>query len=298
MIWICLAAMALVVLTAYSEPKWMNVLSSERNELVFEQRVRDYGAYQLRRDHPKHLLAAFSVATTLLFILAFIAGIGSGIPAHVDNVITEINAQTMSQLEEIFEIPENKTTEKPASAAKAEPPVSRTAATETTPLVIADPMAAVHSSEMEPTEPEAPMLYGTLSSPLGAGTGSGTAINTETDGTALLSVCDDCIIDIPSEMPTFPGGEDAMRKYLKSKIWLSELDIERNVSGTLWFTFVVDKNGKVDRIELLRGWGETTDAEKRAKDALRSMPDWKPGTMNGKPVNVRVRVPVRIVLRD
>jgi periplasmic protein TonB len=298
MIWICLVAVALVVLTAWSEPSWMNVLSNERNELVFEHRMRDYGAYQLRKNHAKHLATAFTIATGLLCVLGFATGSGQDMRVNTEEVMADLNARTMAQLEEIFEIPEKKQANKVGEKAPPSAPPKQPAASESTPIVTDDPITSTFAAVSEPTELELPAMTGDPFATPTATTPGGSSNDDVGGGAGTGKSTEDRIEDVATEMPSFPGGDVALTRYLQSKIWLSESDIERNVSGTLWFTFVVRKNGKVDNIELLRGWGETTDVERRAKNALTSMPEWKPGTMNGVPVNVRVRVPVKIILRN
>ncbi len=99
-------------------------------------------------------------------------------------------------------------------------------------------------------------------------------------------------------MPSFPGGEEAMMKYMLSKVKYSELERERGVTGTMYISFVVHTGNNITQIILAR---KTQYGEKISNKAIKTiseMPKWNPG-MNGKvPVAVRYTMPVSFKLKN
>ena len=103
------------------------------------------------------------------------------------------------------------------------------------------------------------------------------------------------VFDVVEKMPTFPGGMVAMAEYLNKNVHYPKVAEEKKTEGRVIVTFVVGKDGSISNAELARSVSEELDAE--AIRVIRSMPKWEPGTMNGKPVNVKFTVPVTFSLR-
>ncbi len=91
-------------------------------------------------------------------------------------------------------------------------------------------------------------------------------------------------------MLEFPGGEAALMNYLVKNIKYPSDAQDAKIQGKVFLTFVVSDEGKVKQVKVLRGLGASIDAE--AIRVVQEMPDWKPGTMNGKPVNVQYNIPI------
>jgi len=99
---------------------------------------------------------------------------------------------------------------------------------------------------------------------------------------------------IPVEdQPTFPGGEQALLKYL-SQIKYPELAKESAIQGTVYITFVVEKDGSITGVKVLRGIGGGCDEE--SLRMIKNMPKWSPGKQRERPVRVKMNVPIRFVL--
>lgn len=105
---------------------------------------------------------------------------------------------------------------------------------------------------------------------------------------------DEPIIQIPDKVALFPGGSKAMMEYLKKHIKYPAACIEAEISGRVIVGFVVNKDGSIQDVEVLRGVNERLDAE--AVRVVKSMPAWTPGEMNGIPVRSRFQLPVKFVL--
>ena len=96
------------------------------------------------------------------------------------------------------------------------------------------------------------------------------------------------------QMPQFPGGNEAMLKYIASNLRYPTIAQENGIQGKVYVRFVIDKNGKISHAEVLRGLDSTCDKE--AIRVILSMPQWIPGKQNGKTVPVVFTVPVHFKL--
>ncbi|TDB63497.1 M56 family metallopeptidase [Arundinibacter roseus] len=98
------------------------------------------------------------------------------------------------------------------------------------------------------------------------------------------------IFTVVEENPEFPGGIDAMFKFLGENVKYPEAAARANVSGKVFLSFVVNTNGEIGSIQVLKGIG--FGADEAAIRAVQNMPRWKPGMQSGKPVNVRYNLPI------
>ena len=94
------------------------------------------------------------------------------------------------------------------------------------------------------------------------------------------------VMDFAEVMPSFPGGENAMRDYIQKSISLDAKEKKRVIVGV-----VVEPDGTLTNVEIYRSAGDTLDKE--ALRIVKQMPRWNPGKMRGKPV--RVRFPILVV---
>jgi TonB family protein len=119
-------------------------------------------------------------------------------------------------------------------------------------------------------------------------------IDLPTAPTTLLDDPDDKIYKIVTVHPEFIGGAKALQKYIVEHLKYPEAAIKAHVSGHVFLSFVVRKNGKVTDIQVLKGLGFGCD--EMAVQMMLSMPAWRPGKNNGKAVSVRYNLPVNFVL--
>lgn len=99
----------------------------------------------------------------------------------------------------------------------------------------------------------------------------------------------DSISLFPDKEASFPGGVDAMVKYISKNVKYPNKAIKNNDQGKVFVQFVVEKNGKISNIEVLRGVSKELDKE--AMRVVRKMPKWFPAELDGKPVRSRMRIP-------
>jgi TonB family protein len=99
---------------------------------------------------------------------------------------------------------------------------------------------------------------------------------------------------IVEDMPEFPGGDLALRKYIANNVNYPEEAQEKEVQGKVYVTFVVAKDGSIANCEIARGVDPLLDQE--ALRVVNGLPIWKPGKQRGKAVNVQYTVPINFVL--
>ena len=96
-------------------------------------------------------------------------------------------------------------------------------------------------------------------------------------------------------MPEFPGGESGMMDFLNEKIVYPEIAKTNGIQGIVFLRFCITEQGKVDQLSVLKGANPALDEE--AMRAVSIMPDWTPGRLNGKNVNVWYQLPVQFQLK-
>lgn len=104
----------------------------------------------------------------------------------------------------------------------------------------------------------------------------------------------DTIFKVVEVMPEFPGGTKKLMSYLGNNIKYPEKAKKDGVKGRVFITFVVEKDGSIGDVKLLRGIGAGCDEE--AMRVIESMPNWKPGMTEGKPVRVQYNLPIKFQL--
>lgn len=95
-------------------------------------------------------------------------------------------------------------------------------------------------------------------------------------------------------MPEFEGGESALLKYLAKNLKYPAVAKEAGIQGVVYIQFVVEKDGSVTEVEVLRGVHELLDKE--AFRVIEEMPLWAPGKQNGRVVRVQFSIPIRFTI--
>lgn len=113
---------------------------------------------------------------------------------------------------------------------------------------------------------------------------------TALEAAEMEELSDDEIFTVVEVMPEFPGGQEALQKFLAENLKYPKEGLKSSSSGTVHVSFVVDTNGKIINSKILRGIGKAFDDE--VLRVIRLMPKWKPGLQRSKPVRVRMNLPV------
>ena len=101
------------------------------------------------------------------------------------------------------------------------------------------------------------------------------------------------------KMPEFPeGGEKGLVDFLRKNVNYPPLERQNDIEGVSYIKFVVDNDGSIYDVKVYPGAESkgTANMHKEAMRVIKSMPKWKPGKQNGKPVKVHFQIPVRFTL--
>lgn len=102
------------------------------------------------------------------------------------------------------------------------------------------------------------------------------------------------VLDIAEEQPVFPGGQGAMHQFIQRNISYPFMAKENGVQGKVFVSFIVETDGSLSNIKVIRGIGHGCDEE--AIRVIKKMPRWQPGKQRGKPVRVRYSLPIHFRL--
>ena len=98
----------------------------------------------------------------------------------------------------------------------------------------------------------------------------------------------------PDVVAVFPGGKGAMMQWISKTVVYPQTSIEMNEQGRVYVTFVVEKDGSISTIDVIRG--VSPDLDKEAKRTIRKMPKWTPAKSNGRAVRSSYRLPINFKL--
>ncbi|MDT8412626.1 MAG: energy transducer TonB [Vicingaceae bacterium] len=127
-------------------------------------------------------------------------------------------------------------------------------------------------------------------------------IDTEADAETVVEtfevteeVVEEEIFTIVEDMPEFPGGVQALYKYLGENVKYPQAAKANGISGKVFVNFTVEKDGSITAVKVIRGVHELLDKE--AIRVVKSFPKWKPGKQRGKAVRVSYNIPISFVLK-
>jgi len=101
------------------------------------------------------------------------------------------------------------------------------------------------------------------------------------------------VFTIVQQMPAFPGD---VNKYLSEHINYPEVEKEAQITGTVFINFIVEKDGSISNVKVLKGVSGGPGLDKEAVKVISAMPKWSVGMQNGHPVRVSYNIPIRFVL--
>ena len=245
-------------------------------EIVFKSRNKEYGAYVLRNKYRKY-------TTISLIIAIFIIGAIVAYPV----IAAYINKNRM--------IIENKTVEtEMLNAPKAEQPPPPPPPPPPPDVVQQQRFVApvVTSDSVETTM----ATQDDLSAKPNVEAPAEEIIEVvETKTQVIEQEAPKEIFTVVEEQPSYPGGDDARVKFLQANIKYPEEAKELGTQGKVFVTFVVEVDGSITDVKVLRGIGAGCDEE--AIRVVKSMPKWVPGKQRGVPVRVQFNLPIKFTLQ-
>lgn len=102
------------------------------------------------------------------------------------------------------------------------------------------------------------------------------------------------VYQIVEQMPSFPGGDKARSEYISNNLKYPQTAIEKGVQGRVFVGFIVEPDGSISNVKVLRSLGSGCDEE--AMRVIKSMPKWEPGKQGGQAVRVNYQIPVNFSL--
>jgi protein TonB len=247
------------------------------DDLLFKSRNKAYGAYQLRKKYNSVLISGIilgSLIMSCLIILPFILtknndkvlrGGGKYIQVQMQNLESppqEILVPPPPPPPEIVRIPE--------TVIYLPPDVVDTILPNQPTLATNDELMTQTPSEMTPI----------------AGTGNGDDLFSDESG----SGADEAFIQVEI-MPSFRGGDiGKFRDWVIQRTNYPQAAIDKKIRGVVFLTFIVEKDGLVSNVTVVKGVDPLLDTE--AVRAISESPKWKPGLQRGQPVRVRFSIPL------
>jgi protein TonB len=263
-------------------PDWNSVVYEGRNELVFENRNKEYGAYIIRQRYSRSVNLALLISITFFLIclsapvvVAWLESFKSAAPIAINKDV-EINLAEPPPIDE---------TQPPPPPVTPPPPIQES-------IKFTPP--EVKPDEQVKDEPP-PTQEDLKESNAGAVTVEGNgATELPSEVVAIDEPANDKPLLFAEQMPEFPGGEEAMMNFIQSHAKWTPMAREAEIQGTVNISFVIDKEGKVTDVKIAKDIGGGLGEE--AVKAVKQMPQWKPGRQNGKAVSLIFNVPVKFKL--
>ncbi len=285
--------------------KDVDLSSKEWTDVIFEGKNKEFGAYELRRQSDKrHNRAVIFVLIGLILVLigGYFWGMYSDyrreqreleLQAQLEQQLADIAAAEAEDPEEVEEVPQ-----------AVEEPQREEALPEEILNTIKDTEISIAADE-EVTE-DITSKDDVAESTAAAGS------TTFDQGTDDLNVVrehkEEIIVEEKHEpvkeeiftaveqMPQFPGGEGELLKYISTHIKYPTMAAENNIQGRVVVKFVVQKDGKVGEVVVLRG--NDPDLDKEAVRVVKTLPNFIPGKMNGQAVSVWYTLPINFKLQS
>lgn len=271
------------------------ILQADVLDILFDNRNKAYGAYELRKNYHKRLKKSMMIVATLLLITVSAPIVASMFDKPIVIDLPNDEPRIIKNVEVIIpKEPEPKVPE--AKPLKPTDPVNTIA--NTTPII--ELANEVNDADLPPTKEALKDAVSGIENKEGEGTEVLDLPNNDGEGTAIIpqepapndnEIFDD--VDV-SQMPEFPGGEEELMRYLAQNIQYPKQALDGNTEGRVLIGFVVNKEGEIDDVKVLRSIGDGCDEE--AVRVIHKMPKWNPGKNNGKLVNVFYNLPVTFQL--
>lgn len=262
--------------------------SENLDDIIFENRNKEYGAYYLRKNYNHYLTKAMIIGSSF-FILLF-----GGAFTYNKYILPNTLKQNHDDGVIIILPPP---AEPPVKTVEITPPPPEEKVEQKATITYLQPEPVTDDKqiiEMPPPRPE-DMEGKAISNKTEEGSESDAMMSPppapEITKTINMDEPDEQKVFISVEQqPQFPNGEKEMYKFLSQNIHYPAAAVRANVSGKVYLKFVIEKDGSIANIEITKGIGFGCDEE--AFRVIKSMPKWGPGKQNGKAVRVYFNMPI------
>jgi periplasmic protein TonB len=249
------------------------------DDLLFEKRNRDYGAYKLRKGYNSAVFTAIFITIIIVFAAVILRSL---LIPHSDPVLSGGVSYLQVSMER-FEPPPEQIIVPPAP-----PPPEATRIQEIVKYVPPVVVDSVPPVELTMPTSDQVMNQSTNDQLQVSGAGAGDELLTGDGG-----VTDEPFF-LVEVMPSFRGGDiNKFRDWVQKRINYPQLAIDRKLQGIVFLTFIVEADGAVSSVTVLKGVDPIIDVE--AVKAIESSPKWSPGLQRGQPVRVRYSIKLNFV---
>lgn len=269
----------------------LDILRKEWIEVVFAEKNKAYGAYQLRKTNGANTTRALVIGSIVFLLLFFSPKIYGLIKGSMEQ------DEVIEKAKEVVIAPPPPVNPETPPPPPVEPPPPKVDQVKMPPPIVKpdnlvrdeEPPTVEKLKEADPGQRDIkgdPTADIVIAEPVGEGP----------KREAAVAVDDNKVYDFVSieKQPEYPGGIAKFYKYLGGAIKYPPMAQENNVQGKVFLSFVVEKDGKLTDIQVTRGLGSGTDEE--AIRVLKASPRWNPGIQNGKPVRVKYNINVNFTL--
>ncbi len=271
------------------DPK--NNVNVTLDDMVFEARNKAYGAYDLRKAYKK------TVNRSLLYgTVAFLGAIGAPMlyasiqPKVQKEIAVEIDLTKLKdeQVDKPLELPP------PPPPPEVKPPEVQTIK-----FLPPEPKPDEEVKNEEPPPPAEQIEKAVISNETKEGVESDEVAAAPPPVEAPKAVeieqpKEDEIFNSVEQSAEFPGGQKEMYGFIYKSLKYPSAAQRANVSGTVYCRFVVEKDGSLGDIQVIKGIGFGCDEE--VSRVLKTMPKWSPGRQNGRAVRQNYTMPIKFVL--
>ncbi len=258
-------------------------------DIVFQNRNKEYGAYQIRKNYNRNsilgIVGMFSFLGLAFGVIVLFSSFKDYVIDKPDD-ITKLDTFyiIMPELEPIKEEPE-----------QTPIPVEKTELAQsvkfTEPEIVPD--QKIPDELLPPTEKELEGSVISTTTEKGDGTNPGIDVPVETGGGTGVTQPE--VGFTADKMPMFLGGEQALLKYIADHSSFTPIARENNVTGTVYVSFIVNENGEVVSAKIERGIGFGMD--EMVLNVIKNLPDFSPAENKGHPVKIKMMVPVKFELK-
>jgi len=247
------------------------------DDIVFEKRNQEYGAYKLRKKYNRNVIIAMIIGVIILgtaVIAPYINAKALENRAKRDELKVIINMQNLDQPQQ----------EAPPPPPPPPPPAEQ--------VQVVKYVAPVVVDTIKPEDVKQIM------------TADQAQVEVKNEDVQVVEQVQEEVKEeeapvevftIVEEMPTFPGGDKGVSDFIYANIAYPEIAKENNIQGRVILRFCVTYKGGVDQVSILKPVDPSLDNE--AIRVIKMLPPWKPGKQGGKPVNVWYSVPVVFQLK-
>ena len=273
---------SVVVTTLSLNFGFTNLFGKNRNELVFENKNKMYGAYDLRKTYGKNLGISLFVVLFSVLVLSFAPTIFAG-DKNDNEFVTTYETSEM-----ILPPPaDDKVEELPPPPPPPVEEVKKSAVQFTT-------IEVTEEEVLNPPPSDTELDRKNISTETVEGE-EGFITPTDVVTPVDLIVKKEVAITFAEEMPKYP--EDKMYEDLAKNIVYPEKEKSFQIEGTLFVSFVVEKDGSVTEVQIIREVEEGKGFNSTAINAVKNLKKFSPAKMNGNPVRLRMTIPIKFSLK-